>query len=341
MKRESFCRLPLPHVAFLAWMLAVAWLVPACAQEEYKKFFPEPDPFVGDWVGRWSEDVKVDPAINAQIIALGGNEYRLRFVAMLDRRATPKAIVDAEAKDGVIAFEGGGMVGEVRPDGIRGTSKSGKSSFQLRKTVRLSPTLGKEPPDGADVLYDGNGFEAWETPKGWVELEDGAMMVVPKGARYLESKKTYTDLEMHVEFRTSFMPDKRGQERANSGVFIQDVYEVQVLDSYGLEGYYDECGALYKLSAPRVNACAPPLQWQTYDIEYTAPRYENGELAANGRITVYHNGVLIQDDVRLEWITAWTEAERNAPPPKEAGKIRLQPHGNYTQYRNIWVVDER
>lgn len=113
-----------------------------------------------------------------------------------------------------------------------------------------------------------------------------------------------------------------------------------MLDSFGLEGYYNECGGLYKVAAPLVNACLPPLEWQTYDITYRAPRYDDaGKLVENPRITVYQNGVLIQKDTEIPWITAWKEVERLAPPPKDAGPIKLQGHGNYVQYRNIWVVD--
>ena len=165
------------------------------------------------------------------------------------------------------------------------------------------------------------------------------MMVTPK-AKYIQSKQSFSDIDMHIEFRNSFMPKSRGQQRSNSGVFLQDAYEVQVLDSYGLEGYYDECGALYKVAAPMVNACSPPLQWQTYDIEYRAPRFDGaGNLKENARITVRHNGKLIHNDQELWWITAWTEEERLGPAPRQPGHIQLQSHGNYVQFRNIWVVD--
>ena len=146
-------------------------------------------------------------------------------------------------------------------------------------------------------------------------------------------------LGMHVECRESFMRKGSWWQLANSGVFIKDLYEVQVLDSYGLEGVYDECGAIYKLSAPNVNACAPPLQWQTFDITYTAPRYDGaGKFSAHGRMTVYHNGVLIHNDQELTWINAWTEEERLAPPPREPGRIRLQAPTDYLPFRHIWVV---
>ena len=302
--------------------------------------FPdEPDPFVGDYKGRWTGDVAVDPDIAARVIALGGGRYRIRLVPKLDMRCPPVAIVEAKASRGRIFFEVGRTRGEIRGDQIIGKDRDGKVTVEMKKVTRLSPTLGATPPKGAIVLFDGSNLDAWVDSKGWELLDDDAMMVTPKGG-YLETKQHFTDVKLHVEFRNSFMPRARGQERSNSGVFVQDIYEVQVLDSYGLEGYYNECGALYKLAAPQVNACAPPLQWQSYDIEYRAPRFDaNGELSENARITVHHNGVLIHNDQELWWITAWTEKERLAPPPSEPGPIKLQAHNNYVQYRNIWLVD--
>ncbi len=297
------------------------------------------DPFVGDYKGRWTGDVKVEPAVAAQVIALGGDRYQIRVVLKLDMRCPPVAIVEASAKRGRILFKTGGTEAEIRNGRIVGKDRNGKVTVEMKKVTRLSPTLGAPAPEGAIILFDGSNFGAWLDPKGWELLDDGAMMVTPKGG-YLETKQNFTDVKLHVEFRNSFMPKARGQDRSNSGVFVQDIYEVQVLDSYGLEGYYNECGALYKVAAPRVNACAPPLQWQSYDIEYRAPRFDaNGELSENARITVHHNGVLIHNNQELWWITAWTEEERLKPPPREPGPVKLQAHNNYVQYRNIWLVD--
>jgi hypothetical protein len=308
--------------------------------EEAADVFPEnPDPLVGDWSGRWSAEETVDPELHARIIPLGGDRYRIWMGAKWDNRCPPKLDIEVEKTGDGIAFEQNGMRGEVRGTAFTGGRTRGSLTFALEKVTRLSPTLGKQPPAGSVVLFDGTSLDAWMPYKGWELAEDGAMMVTPKGG-YLESKQAFTDIELHMEFRTPYMPRARGQQRGNSGVFIQDVYEVQVLDSYALEGYYDDCGALYKLAAPMVNACAPPLQWQTFDIVYRAPRYDaNGKLEANGRMTVQHNGVLIHNDQELKWITTWTEAERLGPPPREPGTIRLQAHNDYVQFRNIWVKE--
>jgi hypothetical protein len=140
---------------------------------------------------------------------------------------------------------------------------------------------------------------------------------------------------MHLEFRTPYMPQARGQGRGNSGVYIQGRYEVQVLDSFGLEGADNECGGLYKQRAPLVNMAFPPLAWQTYDIDFTAPRFDAaGKKTHNARITVRHNGVVVHNDVE---ITAKTGG--GAPEGREARPIKLQDHGNPVHYRNIWIVE--
>ncbi len=319
----------------LVAVMNVAW-----ADLSAQDVFPDTaDPFVGDWQGRWTKGETVDPEIAAQVIALGGGKYRINLVPKLDMRCPPHAVVETTRSGDVIAFEAERHYGELKGDHFTGGRSGGKATFEMQKVTRLSPTLGAKPPVGAIVLFDGSNLDEWQEPEGWELLDDGVMMASPKG-KALVSKRKFTDLKMHVEFRTPFMPKARGQQRGNSGVFMQDVYEVQILDSYGLDGYYNECGALYKVAAPQVNACAPPLQWQSYDITYRAPRFdESGKQIENPRMTVYHNGVLIHNEQEMGWITAWTEKERLAPAPREPGSVQLQAHGNFVQFRNIWVLD--
>lgn len=302
-------------------------------------FFPnKPDPFVGNYSGRWSDSETIDPEIHAQVIALGSKKYRVVFTAKLDMRSTVKDAVEAKRSGKSISFKGDHLYGEIRGDRFTGGRGSGEARFEMKKVSQASPTLGAKPPEGAVVLFDGSNMDEWESPIGWKVLDNGAMMVTPLGVS-VHSKRKFKDAHLHIEFRNSFMPKARGQGRSNSGVFLQDIYEVQILDSYGLEGYYNECGALYKLSAPHVNACRPPLQWQTYDIDYTAPKFDKeGRLSHFGRMTVLHNGVLIHNNQELSWITAWKEEDRLAEPPKEAGPIQLQAHSNFVQFRNIWIV---
>ena len=150
------------------------------------------------------------------------------------------------------------------------------------------------------------------------------------------SKEKFGDYRLHLEFRLSYMPDARGQGRSNSGVYIHDCYEIQVLDSFGLKGENNECGGFYSIREPDVNMCFPPLVWQTYDIDFTAPKYEDEKKVANARITVKHNGVTIHDNVELPHATPGREEEGPAPRP-----LYLQGHGNKVEYRNIWVEEKK
>lgn len=197
---------------------------------------------------------------------------------------------------------------------------------RLQKTERESPTLGAKPPADAMVLFDGTTAD---------QFEGGKMA----GDKYLAasgcaSKQKFGDHRLHLEFRTPFMPTARGQGRGNSGVYVQGRYEVQVLDSFGLDGKDNECGGIYKVAEPLINMCLPPLSWQTYDIDFTAARYDDsGNKSANAKITVKHNGILIHDDLELPHGTPGYQ--REAPGPEV---LFLQDHGNPVVFRNIWVV---
>jgi hypothetical protein len=141
---------------------------------------------------------------------------------------------------------------------------------------------------------------------------------------------------LHIEFMLPFMPKAQGQARGNSGVYLQGRYEVQVLDSFGLEGKDNECGGIYEVKAPDANMCYPPLVWQTYDIKFTAARFDAaGKKTANARMTVFHNGTKIHDNVE---VPKATRAAPNAEGP-EPGFLHLQDHGCPVRYRNIWILD--
>jgi hypothetical protein len=149
------------------------------------------------------------------------------------------------------------------------------------------------------------------------------------------SKQQFKDFRLHLEFQTPFMPDARGQARGNSGVYLQNRYELQVLDSFGLMGKDNECGAFYTLRGPAENMCLPPLQWQTYDIDFKAARFDDtGKKTEKAVATVKHNGVTIFDKLELRGSTPGGQPEADAPGP-----IQLQDHGNPVRYRNIWVVE--
>jgi hypothetical protein len=196
-------------------------------------------------------------------------------------------------------------------------------------------TLGKPAPADAVVLLgpDSKDLSKWSKPGGgdpaW-PLENGVMTV---GSSGLVSKDSFGDFKLHLEFNVPYMPDARGQGRGNSGVYLQGRHEIQVLDSYGLDSKDNDCGGIYQQYAPTVNACKPPLQWQTYDITFHAAKVEDGKVIEKARVTVVHNGVTIHDNREIRPTPGGIDGDAT----KTTGPIYLQNHGNPVQFRNIWV----
>ncbi|MDP6847700.1 MAG: DUF1080 domain-containing protein [Kiritimatiellia bacterium] len=204
------------------------------------------------------------------------------------------------------------------------------ASFNLKRIVRESDTLGMRPPKGAITLFDGSNKDGWNGGR----LDEKTKLLNTDG-RDIRTKQKFTNYLVHIEFMLPYRPDARGQGRGNSGVYSVDMYELQVLDSFGLEGFNNECGGIYKVADPRVNMCFPPLTWQTFDIEFTSAVVENGRKVRNARMTVRHNGVVIHDDQELPGKTGGAAKSPEGSP----GSIRMQGHGNPLQYRNIWIVE--
>ena len=193
-------------------------------------------------------------------------------------------------------------------------------------------------PEGAIVLFDGKNLDAWtkkdaKTKPTWKLLEGGIVQV--RGGDIITRQKFDGDFKLHVEFRVPYMPQVTGQARGNSGVYLQGRYEVQILDSYGLKSKDNDCGAIYEVAAPRVNACKAPTIWQSYDIEFRSPKCENGKIITPPRMTVYQNGIKIHDNVAIpvDHTRAGMETDPCTPGP-----ILLQDHGNPVQFRNIWLI---
>jgi sugar lactone lactonase YvrE len=204
-----------------------------------------------------------------------------------------------------------------------------------------TPDRPGRPPSDATVLFDGKDLSQWASmdgsPTKWI-VKDGYMECV-RGSGYIRTIRNFGDCQLHLEWAAPKPAEGEGQGRGNSGVFFgRDRYEVQVLDSFGNKTYADgSAGAVYIQYPPLVNACRPPAEWQTYDILWTSPRFDaDGTLAAPAYLTVFHNGVVIQNHVELTGPTAWLERAPYRPHPEKL-PIALQDHGNPVRFRNIWV----
>ncbi len=316
------------------------------------------DPFMGDWQGSVSIGGQQQP-VSVYMIPLDDGRYEARFVADFRERGPYLFRLRGVIRDDQFRFledipydvghvtgtTDTGLIfaaslwsGKLTDNSVQGTLTGRQTGrFELKKTQRVSPDLGQRPPEGAVVLLDGSNLDQWQTrgsgqPITWKLLPDGVMQVAKGGD--IVSKEKFGDHQLHLEFCLPYMPRASGQGRANSGVYVQSRYETQVLDSYGLEGFDNECGGFYQICRPLVNMCAPPLQWQSYDITFhAAKRGEDGKKSANARITVVHNGVVIHDNFELPHPTPGAVDEKEGEP----ASLLLQDHGNPVQYRNIWV----
>ncbi|HEX8236821.1 MAG TPA: ThuA domain-containing protein [Abditibacteriaceae bacterium] len=287
------------------------------------------------------------------IIAEGDDNYRAvlhaapqRLIAAGDSSNTPLAWQRVELtgklENNIVNFSG--KIGDV--DWV-GVLKDGKLTLNpandtstpivMQKTVRRSPTEGARPPQNAVVVLpfvpgspanlDGL------TNTNWAVMEDGSVMVRNGGNR---SKQDFGDIQLHVEWMTPYMPAARGQGRGNSGVYLQNRYEVQVLDSFGLDSQDNDAGGIYRVAKPRVNASFPPGQWQTYDIMFRAPRLnEDGSMRQPAMVTVVHNGEIIHENQAIPGPTGGGDSGVVAKAP-----ITFQDHGNPVRFRNIWVVEQ-
>lgn len=208
------------------------------------------------------------------------------------------------------------------------------------KVVTPGETPGA-PPSDAIMLFDGKNLDQWTSTDGsspkW-PVKDGAFSVAP-GMKDIQTKREFGDMQLHIEWRTPSVtdPSKVSQARGNSGIFIQDRYEVQVLDNYQNKTYANgQAGSIYKQHIPLANACKKPGEWQVYDIIYTEPRFDDDDrVVIPAYVTVIHNGVLL-----LNHVAIWGPTEYIGYPVYKAhGKapLRLQDHNNPVSYRNIWV----
>lgn len=251
------------------------------------------------------------PGLGLQVVAVGNDEFEFALYA------------------GGLPGAGWDRSPPQRADGDADTIATLVASRKLTRVERRSPTLGAKPPAGAVVLFDGSAASLANWQTGAQRTDDGLLQ---PGAT---TKQTFRDYTLHAEFQTPFRPAASGQARGNSGIYHQGRYETQILDSFGLEGKNNEAGGIYEVRDPDLNMCFPPLRWQTYDVDFTAARFDDGgKKIADAKLTVRLNGVVVQRDVRVP------RATRAAPLPEspEPGPIYLQDHGNPVRFRNIWLV---
>jgi hypothetical protein len=206
---------------------------------------------------------------------------------------------------------------------------------------RVTPaaTIG-QPPSDAIVLFNGHDLGNWESvdggPARWT-VGKGEFVVAPKTGS-IRTKEKFGDVQLHVEWRVPVLPpDRKGQDRGNSGIFLDGLYEVQVLDTLDNKTYVNgEAGSIYKQYAPLVNALKPAPEWQAYDIIFMAPRfYKDGTLAEPARMTVFLNGILVQNNVYLQGPTEYRGIPRYVA--HGPGPLMLQAHNNEVHYRNLWL----
>ncbi len=284
---------------------------------------------VGVFSQSWSDEPSAEPvaaATDADFLVQGeyaGDQRGMQVVAVGDGE------FDIVIYEGGLPGAGASRVEPRRIEGDADVVADLVESMKLQRVNRSSPTIGAKPPADAVLLFDGTQQSVdanWQNGR----LSDNGLLM-----QGTSSKQFYADYTLHLEFRTPWLPNKSSQARGNSGVYQQGRYETQILDSFGLEGRDNETGGIYLVRDPDLNMCFPPLQWQTYDVDFTAARFDqSGDKLADARMTVRLNGVVVQNDVAVPNATTASTLKEGATP----GPIYLQDHGNPVRFRNIWVL---
>jgi hypothetical protein len=313
MKRILFSLLIASSLAAAASDDAQTWTDPATAQREDPDFAIQ---------GEYRNETT-----GAQVVALGGGKFDVYLLegglpgagwepgkSRLHLKSENSHFADA-ATQTTAKLENGRLA----------VTKADGTKHELTRIERQSPTLKAVPPANAIILS----ADKWENAKVENEL---------LWANASTTKQRFGSYTLHLEFRTPYKPHARGQKRGNSGVYHSGRWETQILDSFGLDGRDNECGGLYSIAKPKLNMCLPPLTWQTYDVEFTAARFDtSGQRTAWPRITVRLNGVVIHDNVELAKDFT-TSAPLSTPLTSPEGPIHLQQHDNPVAFRNLWLI---
>lgn len=329
---------------YLAVLLLICAIMPAA-------FAEEDDGVMGLYMGGFTGAWKSDYALRVQVAGqsdrtfhivlyatkiMGKDEFRLEakgkreVLGESDGRKTFSPVsIEGEAE-----FNGAkrAITGKIEDGILIGRLGGEDGTFELARKLITPPSLGMPPTSDAIALLDGTSMDGWvRDPEKFCAQPDGSVQICSSNFRTVQE---FGDAEYHIEFMTPYMPNARYQARGNSGVYLMGRYEVQVLDSFGSAPEWDLCGGIYKVAKPLVDAVLPPLTWQTYDIKFIAPRFdENGKKTANAKITVLHNGIVIHDRLELNDVTPGGISSTEAP----TGPLMLQDHRDPVRYRNIWV----
>ncbi len=296
---------------------------------------PKPELVQGLYEGAYKS--QGDHKFEVRVVAVGKGNYKIYIRENLADGKVNKIELNGKTDGDAVNFTGksgdAAWSGAYADAAVKGTCGA-DGTFEMKRIVRESPTMGAKPPAGAIVLLDGKNFDEMTCKpvngkeQEWKVVEDGAIQV-PKGG--MNSKRTFAgSYKTHVEFRCPLMPEANGQGRANSGCYQTNGEEIQVLDSFGMTTYTGgACGGLYRWKEVDAFdefplASAPPLQWQTYDIEYRV-QMKDGKPTGKPKITVIHNGIKIHDNVEMH-------------NDAKVGTFYFQDHGNPVCFRNIWVL---
>lgn len=315
--------------------LIVAWVGMTCVALAA----PPPEKTVQGLYEGLVESAAGRQAIEIRLVACGQDTYKAFIRRSLPDGKLAMAELEGKAEKDVVSLSGkaGDTVWTASyADGVlRGTCGQG-TTCQAKPVLRKPETLGVKPPPGAIVLLDGKNFSELVTKplrdgtaQRWKLTNDNGSIEMPKGG--MNSKRRFEgSFNLHVEFKVPLVPSARGQSRGNSGVYLPNGDEIQVLDSFGMTTYKGGgCGGLYAYKDPDTFdqfslASLPPLQWQTFDVEYRVEK-KDGRLVGKPRVTVYHNGIKIHHNVGLNLAA-------------RVGGFHFQDHGNPVEYRNIWVL---
>ncbi len=338
------------------------WIVIGIAFLAGTALAQEPIRIQGNWQGEFTHADWQNRTVRAQIVGESWTDYRVDLYVGTPGEKEQKGIVKAKTEKGVPTMQGDVDLGEklggvftLEAKFVKGVfegtlkSKSGGPdvAFTMKRVLLKSPTLGQKPPEGAIVLMLPVGEtpdqqreirprqaelfdKEWDVQKRWGVHGDGSIGMMSSS---IVSRQEFGDAEYHIEFQTPYMPTERDQGRGNSGVYVQNRYEIQVLDSFTDEPRDNWCGGIYQQAVPLTNPSLPPGEWQTYDITFKAPRFDaNGKKTENARLTVRFNGVLIHDNLELRH---QTPGGANNEAPK--GPLQFQDHGNNVLWQNVWV----